>query len=105
MLHAETNWSEWILDLVRDLARHLAPREHALRTCELRHVIERQHRTAAIEACELSSQRATGALDLESVRLQLALQEASSHAMDEALSLLSARRNRRLPGGFCGTGR
>ena len=50
VLHAEPDRRERILDLVRDLARHLAPREHALRTRELRDVVERDDGAAAARA-------------------------------------------------------
>ena len=49
MLDAESDRRERILDLVRDLPRHLAPREHALRARELRHVVEREHGTGTAD--------------------------------------------------------
>ena len=35
MLHPKSNGSEWILDFVRDLTRHLAPCKNTLGACNL----------------------------------------------------------------------
>ena len=43
MLQAEAHRRERILDLVRHLARHLAPREHALGAGDVGDVVERDH--------------------------------------------------------------
>ena len=50
MLHAEPDGRERILDLVRDLPRHLAPREHALRARDLADVVHRDDDAAAAAA-------------------------------------------------------
>ena len=50
VLHAEPDRRERILDLVRHLSRHLAPRQHALRARELGDVVQREHGAAAARA-------------------------------------------------------
>src|SRR4029079_15199418 len=50
MLDAKPNGRERILDFVRHLTRHLAPREHALCSRQLGHVVERDDSTARREA-------------------------------------------------------
>src|SRR5262249_35997659 len=49
VLDAEPDGRERVLDLVRDLARHLAPGKHALRSSELGNVVQRHDGAAAGE--------------------------------------------------------
>ena len=71
MLHAETHRRERVLDLVRHLPRHLPPREHALRTRHIGHVVERDHHPARVgcEACHAHLESSPFALGLERVVL------------------------------------
>ena len=57
VLHAEPDRRERILDLVRDLPRHLTPGEHALRARELGDVVDRDDDAAAAEPERVSVPR------------------------------------------------
>src|SRR4029079_9368739 len=56
MLNAEADWRQRVLDLVGDLARHLAPREDALRPRELGHVVDRNDGAATAQPREWAAQ-------------------------------------------------
>ena len=48
MLRGELDGGEWILDLVRDLPRHFAPRFQAVRAQDLRHILGDEHLLVAV---------------------------------------------------------
>ena len=45
MLDAEPNRSQWVLDLMSNLARHFAPREHSRRLGHVGEIVHREDRS------------------------------------------------------------